>query len=95
MQHHTDPDEPDPELEADVDVDAEPGLLDGVKFWIRLLAEVVAIGTGSLLAFVIARPIWVAITGTADAGAGLALSWLILTFGVIVWYKRRRLAIGY
>lgn len=93
MQHHTDPDEPDPELEADGD--AEAGLLDGIKFWARLLAELLAISTGSLLAFVIARPIWVAITGSPDAGAGLALSWLILTFGAIIWYKRRRLSIGY
>lgn len=75
------------------ETETDTGLLDGVKFWTRLLAEGTAILAGSLLAFFIVRPAYTYVTG--DAGAALTATWLLTTFLVMVWYKRRRLAIGY
>lgn len=71
----------------------ENGLLDGVKFWARLLAEGVAILAASVIAFFVARPIWTYATG--DAGTGFAMTWFIVTFLVMIWYRGRRLEIGY
>lgn len=79
--------------ETRTDTETEPGLLDGIKFWARLLTEGVAILAGSLLAFFVVRPAYTYATG--DAGTALAATWLLATVGVMIWYKRRRRRIGY
>lgn len=73
--------------------ETESGLLDGVKFWVRLLAEGVAILAASVLAFFLARPIWTAATG--NAGTGFAMTWFLLTVAIMIWYRQRRLKVGY